>query len=174
MPGFTSQFQLGRKNIVSDDNALGQIAIFQDKDYTDLSRPKLFSCMEVRAILVKNDSGAAMVAGKGYTYKSLYLGTVIGALSGVNAICDGICDPFLTQTVAVGETCWLIIGGPTKALIGAGDQAANGVVQTLASGVFGTGTAGTNPIGHCGKAMAAGTSGNLCRVTFTNAFSAIK
>ena len=172
MPSLMSQAILGRKNIVSDTAQLGQQALFQDMDFNAV-RPTLLSCMEVRAILVENDSGAAMVAGRGYTFKSALLGTKIGALSGANLVVDGICDPFLSQTVAIGETCWLIIGGPTRVLIGSGGQTANGVVQSLASGLFGTGTAGTNPIGHCGRAMVAGTDTNLCRVLLNNPFRAV-
>lgn len=170
----TNQMKLGSVDVVGAES-LGQIGEFQDQDIsTTPGSPTLLSGLKKYAVLCMNDTGGAITPGKGYTYKSGYLGTRVGAASGANAICDGIADPDVVGTIADQAYFWLIIQGPTKALIGAGDQTANGVVQTLAAGVFGTGTAGTNPIGHCGKALAAGTSGNLCRIVFNNAFAAIR
>lgn len=170
----TIQMKLGDVDIV-DDQSLGQIGCFQDKDLTTTpASPTLNSQMITKAVIVMNDTGGVLAGGTGVTYKSGYLGTRVGAKSGANLVCDGIVDPDVSADVPDGSLFWLIIGGPTKALIGAGDQAANGVVQTLAAGLFGTGTAGTNPIGHSGKAMAAATSGNLGRILFNNPFSALK
>lgn len=170
----TNQMKLGSVDVVGAES-LGQIGEFQDQDIsTTPGSPTLLSGLKKYAVLCMNDTGGAITPGKGYTYKSGYLGTRVGAASGANAICDGIADPDVVGTIANQAYFWLIIQGPTKALIGAGDQTANGVVQTLAAGVFGTGTAGTNPIGHCGKALAAGTAGNLCRIVFNNAFAAIR
>lgn len=170
----TNQMKLGSVDVVGAES-LGQIGEFQDQDIsTTPGSPTLLSGLKKYAVLCMNDTGGAITPGKGYTYKSGYLGTRVGAASGANAICDGIADPDVVGTIADQAYFWLIIQGPTKAMIGAGDQTANGVVQTLAAGVFGTGAAGTNPIGHCGKALAAGTSGNLCRIVFNNAFAAIR
>ena len=170
----TIQMKLGDVDIV-DSQSLGQIGCFQDKDLTTTpASPTLNSQMITKAVIVMNDTGGTLAAGTGVTYKSGYLGTRVGAKSGANLVCDGIVDPDVSAAVPDGSYFWLIIGGPTKALIGVGDQTANGVVQTLAAGLFGTGTAGTNPIGHSGKAMAVATSGNLGRILFNNPFSALK
>jgi hypothetical protein len=176
MSGKTIQMALGRKGVVSDDSMLGQEAIFQGVNLDDPNNPILDSSTTIKAILVANDSGGTLASGLGVTYKSGYLGKKIGALSGANAVCDGVVDPFLGAgvTVADGETFWLCVEGRFDVEVGAGDLAANGVVQTLANGKFGTGTAGTNPIGHCGKANEAGTSGGRALVAFNNPFSAIK
>lgn len=176
MSGKTIQMALGRKGVVSDDSMLGQEAIFQGVNLDDPNNPILDSSTTIKAILVANDSGGTLASGLGVTYKSGYLGKKIGALSGANAVCDGVVDPFLgaSVTVADGEFFWLCVEGRFDVEVGAGDLAANGVVQTLANGKFGTGTAGTNPIGHCGKANEAGTSGGRALVAFNNPFSAIK
>lgn len=170
----TVQQRLGTYNVVSDDNMLGQIACFQDQDQTAPDSPVPNSCTPVYAILVKNGLGGVVTPGKGYTYKSAYIGKQVGALSGANLICDGIADPWVSGTIPDGAYFWLIIQGPCDVVIGAGDITVNAVVQTLAAGVFGTGVAGTNPIGHCGKAVEAAASGASARVYFTNPFSAVR
>lgn len=170
----TNQMQLGQINVIGDESA-GQVGCFSDLDRTtNPEAPRRLSNMKTYAVIVLNDTGGDVTPGKGYTYKSGYLGTRVGAVSGANLVCDGIADPDYPSVIPNGSYFWLIIQGPTKALIGAGDQTVNGVVQTLASGLFGTGTAGTNPIGHSGKALAAGTATNLCRILFNNPYSSLK
>lgn len=173
----TSQMRLGSKGIVSDLNMLGQIGRFQDQDLTTTpGAPVIQSGVPLYACLVMNDSGGTLLSGLGVTFKSAYIGKRIGALSGANAICDGIVDPFLGAgvTVADQEYFWLIIQGPCEVKAGAGDIAANAEVQTLANGLFATGTAGTNPIGHVGKAVTAALSGARSRIFFRSAFAAVK
>lgn len=176
MSGNTIQMGLGKKGVVSDDNMLGQEAIFQGVNYDDPNAPILDSGTTIKAILVSNDSGGTLASGLGVTYKSAYLGKKVGALSGANLVCDGVVDPFLGTgvTVADGETFWLCVEGRFEVEIGAGDITANAVVQTLANGKFGSGVAGTNPIGHCGKANEAAVSGARALVAFNNPFSAVK
>lgn len=170
----TVQMPLGSINVVGDES-VGQIGCFSDLDRTtNPESPRRLSNLKTYAVLVKNDLGGVVTPGLGYTYKSGYLGTRVGALSGADLVCDGIADPDYPTTIPDQSYFWLIIQGPTKAKIGAGDQAANGVVQTLANGLFGTGTAGTNPIGHSGKALAAAAATALCRILFNNPFSAVK
>lgn len=170
------QQQLGEVDIVKDDNALGVVKTFLDRDTTDPNAHVLNSQTTIKAIFVKNDSGGTIESGLGATYKSGGTGKTIGAKSGANARCDGVVDPFIGAgvTVADGAYFWLIIEGPIDVKVGAGDLTANAVVQTLANGLFGDGVAGTNPIGHCGIAAEAGTSGGRARVYFNNAFSAVK
>lgn len=170
------QMQLGEVDVVKDDNALGVVKVFRDLDMTYPNFWTLGSQSSVKAIFVKNDSGGTLGSGLGVTYKSGGLGKTIGALSGANLRCDGVVDPFLGAgvTVADGAYFWLIIEGPIDVEVGAGDLTVNSVVQTLASGKFGTGTAGTNTVGHSGMSAEAGTSGNRARVFFNNPFSAVK
>lgn len=170
------QQQLGEVDVVKDDNALGVTKIFRDLDMTNPGFWTLGSQASVKAIFVKNDSGGTLASGLGVTYKSGYVGKRVGAKSGANARCDGVVDPFLGAgvTVADGSYFWLIIEGPIDVEVGSGDLTINTVVQTLANGLFGSGTAGTNTIGHSGLSDEAGTSGNRARVFFNNPFSAVK
>lgn len=176
MSGETIQMALGRKGVVSDDSMLGQEALFSGYNLDDPNFPVLDSQTTIKAILVKNDSGGTLASGLGVTYKSGGIGKTVGALSGADAICDGVVDPFLGAgvTVANGEAFWLCVEGRFDVEVGAGDLTINSVVQTLANGKFGTGTAGTNPIGHSGRSIEAGTSGGRALVAFNNPFSAVK
>jgi hypothetical protein len=170
------QQQLGEVDIVKDDNALGVVKTFLDRDTTDPNAHVLNSQTTLKAIFVKNDSGGTLGSGLGATYKSGGIGKTIGALSGANLRCDGVVDPFLGVgvTVADGAYFWLIIEGPIDVEVGAGDLATNSVAQTLANGKFGTGTPGTNPLGHSGISAEAALSGARARVFFNNPFSAVK
>lgn len=170
----TIQNPMGSYNIVSDDSALGQRGDFPDKDFTSRDMMNIYSGNRVHAIFVKNSLGGVIYGGKGYTFKSGKLGTEVDALSGANLVCHGIADPYVVGTIPDGAYFWLIIKGPTKIWIGAGDQDINVMTQTLANGLFGTATPGTNPIGHSGVALEAGTSGNLCRAYFNSPFSPIQ
>lgn len=176
MSGSTIQMPLGRKGVISDDSMLGQEALFSGYNLDDPNFPVLDSQTTIKAILVKNDSGGTLASGLGVTYKSGGVGKTVGALSGANAVCDGVVDPFLGAgvTVADGETFWLCVEGRFDVEVGAANLSANAVVQTAASGKFVTGTAGTDPIGHSGRAVEAGTSGGRALVAFNNPFSAVK
>lgn len=170
----TVQARLGSYNVISDDNMLGQVAMFQDQDQTDPNAPIIVSGTPVYAVLVKADVGGVVTPGLGYTYKSGYIGKRVGALSGANAICDGVADPFVSGTIPDGAYFWLIIQGPIDVKAAAGGITANAEVQTAANGLFADGTAGTNPIGHVGKANEAVSAGALGRVYFRSPFAAVK
>ena len=170
----TVQQPLGSYNVLKDDRSLGQIACFQDQDRTDPNAPYPLSGTPVYAVLVKNGLGGVVTPGLGYTYKSGLIGKEVGALSGANAICDGIADPWVSGTIPDGAYFWLIIQGPCEVKAAAGGITANAEVQTAASGLFGNGTAGTSPIGHVGKAVEAATSGNSARIYFRSPFAAVK
>ena len=170
----TVQQPLGRYNVVSDDNMLGQIAMFQDQDQTDPNAPIINSGVPVYAVLCKNSKGGTLTPGCGYTYKSGKIGKEVDALSGANAICDGIADPWVSGTIPDGAYFWLIIQGPCDVKAAAGGITANAEVQTAANGLFADGTAGTNPIGHVGKANEAVSAAALGRVFFRSAFAAVK
>ena len=165
--------RLGKANIWKTDDALGTCGKFQDKDHSDPDAVQPFSGRSIVALYVKNSASGELAPATGVTMKSGEPNEV-GAASGANAICDGVIDPFLSANVAVGDYFWLIVEGPCDVEIGAGDITANAVCQTIAAGKFATGTAGTNPIGHCGKAEEAAVSGARARVIFGNPFSIAK
>lgn len=174
--GCSIQMQLGEKDVVQDDRLLGVVKYFADINRDSDVNWYPESSAKLKAVFVKNDSGGTLASGLGVTYKAGGVGKTIGALSGANLRCDGVVDPFLGAgvTVADGSYFWLLIEGPFDVEVGAGDLTSLGVVQTLASGKFGTGTAGTNPVGHSGISAEAGTSGGRARVFFNNPFSAYK
>lgn len=173
----TPMMRLGSKSqVVSDPNMLGQIAEFQDQDHDNPEAPVVLSNVPVRAVLVQNDSGGTLASGLGATYKAGHTGKKVGALSGANAICHGIVDPWLGTgvTVANGHYFWLVINGPCDVEVGAGDVTAGGVLQTLANGKFTDATPGTNPIGHSGQAVEAAASGARARAFFHNPFAPVQ
>lgn len=170
----TNQARLGSYNVISDDNMLGQVAMFQDQDQSTPDAPIINSGTPVYALLCKNSKGGTLTPGLGYTFKSGKIGKEVDALSGANAICDGVADPWVSGTIPDGAYFWLIIQGPCELKAGAAGITANAEVQTAANGLFVDGTAGTNPIGHVGKANEAATSGNFARVYFRSPFAAVK
>lgn len=173
----TNQMRLGTTGVVSDLNMLGQIGVFQDQDLTTYpGAPTINSGTPVYALLVMNDSGGTLLSGLGVTFKSAYIGKRVGALSGANAICDGIVDPALGAGITVADQAyfWLIIQGPCDVKASAGAITANAEVQTAANGLFTDGTAGTNPIGHVGKAVTAAAAAARSRIYFRSPFAAVK
>ena len=167
-----SQMRLGTIDVVKDDAYLGATRCFNDKDHRDPDDVLPGSGMNIRAVYVKNDSGGALAPGLGATYKAGSTGKLVGALSGANAICHGIIDPYLTASVPNGSYFWLIIEGPVNYVTaGTGGLTAGALLQTGASGTFVAGTAGTNPIGHSGYAVAAITATEKGKVYFHNAFA---
>lgn len=159
-------------NVVQDDNFLGAIKQFRDVEVSGDDRV-LKSCATVTAVYVKNTSGGTIARGLGVTFKASAMGKEIGGLSAANGVCDGVVPYYIPgTTIANNAYFWLIINGPARVEIGVGDITAGAVAQTLASGKFGTGTLGTNPVGHSGRAIDAGTSGNTARIIVNNPFSA--
>jgi hypothetical protein len=168
-----SQMRLGEYDKMQDDAYLGAVRNFMDKDHDNPDAVTPLSGTDITAVYVQNDSGGTLAGGLGVNFKSNAIGKKIGALSGANLYCDGVVDPFLSVAVPNGSYFWLIIAGPCKVEIGAGDITAGAVVQTIASGKFAGGTRGTNPIGHCGTSTEAVASGSRARVYLNLPFSTI-
>jgi len=170
--------RLGSVNVYSDSRALGQLARFQDQDQTDPNAIIPVTGVPIWAIYVMNDSGGTLGSGLGVKFKSGYVGTRVGGLSGADEVADGIVDPFIgsssSSTVANGDYFWMIIQGPIDIEIGSGGVSANDAIKTIASGKFATGTYGTTPAGNSGRAVETATSGNRARCFFNNPFSAVK
>lgn len=168
------QMDLGKKNVVSDDLLLGAAGTFVDRNMDNPNAMGRNSCNTIRALYVKNSTGSALGSGKGVLFKSGKLGKEVNGYHSANGRCDGVVDPFLGAgvTVADGDYFWLIIAGPIDIEVGAGDLTVNSVVQTLTGGRFGTGTAGTNPIGHSGVSDEAGVEDGRARVFFRSSFAA--
>jgi len=170
--------RLGSVDVYSDSRALGQLARFQDQDQTDPNAIIPVTGVPIWAVYVMNDSGGTLGSGLGVKWKSGYIGTRVGGLSGANEVADGVVDPFIrtssSSTVANGSYFWMIIQGPIDVEIGSGNIAANDPVQTIASGKFATGAYGTNPAGNSGRAVEAANSGSRARIFFNNPNSAVK
>jgi hypothetical protein len=168
-----SQQRLGEYNVIQDDAYLGAIRCFNDKDHTDPDAVAPLSGMEIVAQLVKNNSGGTLAKGLGVTYEAGFQGKQVDALSGANAICDGVVDPFIPgATVPDQAYFWIIKKGPCQVVAGTGGLAAGDLLQTAASGTFIDGTPGTNPQGHSGFADAAITAAAQGRVVLNLPFSA--
>lgn len=169
----TSMSRLGAIDVFSDERALGQMGKFQDTDASAVDFLNTASGMTIEAIYVMNDSGGTLAPGLGVTYKAGYAGTRVGGLHAANGRCDGVVDPKLPNAVPNGSYFWLVTCGPIQVEIGAGGVTAGAVLQTLANGKFGAGTAGTNPVGHSGIVITAAADGSRTRVAFNNPFRAI-
>lgn len=170
----TNMSRLGAVDVYSDSRALGMLGFFQDQDNTNPEAIVPVSATPIKAVYVMNDSGGTLAPGLGVKYKSGYAGLRVDSTTSANGICDGVVDPFLANAVPNGSYFWLIVQGPIDVEIGTGNIAAGDVVQTIASGKFATGTAGTNPIGHCGKAIEAANSGSRARVMLSLPFAAVQ
>lgn len=173
MAGKTALAPFGRVNVYDDPQVLGQQLEFMDWDYTNPEAPVLKGQARVQAVYVKNDSGGTLAPGAGVKFKATGIGTLIGGVSGANEICDGIVDPWLTSSVANGDFFYIIVEGPIPVLTGVGGLTAGAVLQTAVNGTFIAGTAGTNPIGHCGKAADAAAAGAKCRAYVRLPFAAV-
>lgn len=169
MSGGIANARLGAKDIVKLDAFLGTVKMFMDKNHADPSDNAPYSGRSIKAMYTVNDSGGALAPATGVVMKSGALNKIGGA-SGANTRCDGIIDPFLSGNVAAGEYCWIIVEGPVDVEIGSGNIAANAVVQSIASGKFAGGTAGTNPVGHAGIAEEAANDGSRARIMFNSPF----
>ena len=131
-----SQSRLGQTDVlIPDDNYLGTVREFMDKDWSDPGSVKLRSGTMIRAVYVKNDSGSAIVGGKGCVYKAGYLGLYVGGLHSADARCDGVADPFVAS-IANGAYFWLVISGPCNVLIGTSGVSAGDALQTATGGTF--------------------------------------
>ena len=169
----TSMSRLGAIDVFSDERALGQVGTFQDTDASSVDFTNTVSGTTIKAIYVMNDSGGTLAPGLGAVYKAGYAGKRVGGLHSANGRCDGVVDPKLASAVPNGSYFWLVICGPIQVEIGAGGVTAGAVLQTLASGKFGAGTAGTNPVGHSGVVIDAAADGSRTRVALNNPFRAI-
>lgn len=133
---FQSLAPLGKKNVFTDVEILGQVARFLDLDYSLTGVKKTQSQMPVWARLVRNDSGGTLAAGGvcrwdvGTTYGP---GKAVDGLAaiGSNQMPAGVVDPWISGTVAEDETFWLIFNGPCKFLFTTGTTITNGDVLTL-------------------------------------------
>ena len=150
MSDATANYPLGQK--ITDAygaTQLGTETWFPDLDYSSASHPKgvRLSPREVQAVLVKNSSGGALTAGRFVTWSASAVGTEIGATAGVNSQPCGQVDPYLSTTVANGETFWLITSGPTTVTASAAITA-GADIQVAA-----TGKVSANVTGSIGKAI---------------------
>ena len=174
MSNIVPNARLGQVDIVKDDAYLGHVATFVDKNWSVDNSVEVLSSSYIYAAFVKNDSGGTLGLGLGVTFKANGIGKTIGALSGANAICDGIVDPFLSAAVPDESYFWLIIKGPVDILVGVGGSTAGDVLQTLANGLFTDATPGTNPIGHSGRWAETAVATERARAYFHNPFSTIQ
>lgn len=153
---------LGKVNVITDDDLLGQRARFLDLDYasTEVVKPQL-THDRIEAILCRNESGGTLAAGLIVDWKD-------DAVYGPGRACDGagsattvpagVVDPWISAAVPDNGFFWLILNGPCKFLFTTGttlDEA-----DLLASGASGRAikaTVGTTSdhysVGTCREAV---------------------
>lgn len=164
MSGIVSQSRLGQYDVLKpDDNYLGTVRKFMDKDWSNPDSVQLLSGTWITAIYVLNDSGSAIAGGTGVKFKDTALGLYIGGLSGADGRCDGIADPFVASWPD-DSYGWIIVSGPCDVLIGVGDIAQGAAIQTAVNGTFITLADGnTYASGRAGIATEAATATNKAR-----------
>jgi len=137
MSGGIANAILGRTDVVKNDQYLGAVKRFMDKNHSDPNDFRLLSGAPVIAVYVKNGHNAAIAPGTGITFKTTNLGKEIGGLSGADGRCDGVVDGYIPAAgLAVGSYGWVIVTGPTKVLIGTGGVSQGNAIQTAANGTF--------------------------------------
>ena len=132
---------------------------------------------EVICRLVQNNSGGALLPGKGVAFKATGAGGYgqsIGGYSGAGDKCDGVVDHTLPAAgVADGKWFWMIVKGPAYVTTdGANALARNDILKTAASGQFtkDTGTPATNgKAGYCEDVTIAATADLNFWLDFTGA-----
>lgn len=137
MSGGIANAQLGRTDVVKNDQYLGAVKKFMDKDHSDPQSNRLLSGCSVFAVYVKNSTGSAIAPGTGVKFANTALGKEIGALSGADERCDGVVDSYLPAAgLANGSYGWVIVAGPCKVLCGYGGVTQGDVLQTAVNGTF--------------------------------------
>lgn len=194
-------------NYVEGAGVVGDIKVFQDIDPTSLTwnSNRLVHCLAVRVAQntkVAGEQATDIVAG---TVVKLKAGAVpeidsSGAASGKAAAADsaylgyqyGVVDEYLKAAPLVGDIIWIVVKGPTSAVVGTGGFSANNTVAVTTAGGAGTlaavnattaSTAFSTSAGATysqatatvaipnridGLALAAGTAGQKGRVILTN------
>lgn len=135
--------------VTSDAYALAQLGVeayFLDIDYAEQNPlPAPVTSARRRCILVRNTGAGTLAAGAFVTWKAGKAGTEVDAVAGIHATPAGQVDPFLSAAVAIGESFWMIVEGPTQVTAAETIAAGNGL-RCAASGKVSVGT--TNVIGH--------------------------
>lgn len=176
MSGIISQSRLGQYDVLKpDDNYLGTVRKFMDKDWSVPDGVALRSGCWITAVYVKNDSGGELTKSLGVKFKDTALGLSLGGLSGADGRCDGVIDPFLPGTgLPNGSYGWIIVSGPCDVVIGTSGVSQGEAIQTAASGKFIALTDGnTYASGRAGIANAAISQDATGRVWLNLAYQAL-
>lgn len=166
MSGGVSNVGLGHIDIVRDDQWLGCVRKFMDKDYSVSNSNKLLSGAPVWAAYIKNGSGGTLLPGTGVICLSTSMGKTIGAKSGADGRVDGVISPYIRSTgLPNGSYGWVVFAGPAKILAGYGGLAQADVVQTAVDGTFITlidnNTYAVGRAGIAEEAISAGATGRV-------------
>ena len=136
---------VGRSDIIANKlDLLGSTGIVQDVSGSGNSPRILLSACPIQVRIVRNNSGGTLSKSTVVKWKAGFHGTQVDVVAGATEIGCGIVDPFLTTTVANGDTFLLFQAGPALVLASAAITA--GVaVMTAASGKVVTRTALSTP-----------------------------
>ena len=135
---FLSDQPIGKINVITGTEQLGRMFEFTNIDYDTVGMKNVVSGMVSKARLVKNGSGGTLqssdvcywdIAGNGPGME--VDGT---AAIGSNNMPAGVVDPYISTTVADGETFLLFFYGPAKCRFITGTAVAIGDHLTLGAG----------------------------------------
>ena len=128
-----SDSSLGKTDIVTDTDKLGQVARFLDLDRSGSGVKSQLSQMPIFARLVINNSGGNLTAGTIVTADATYgpgRGAGAAAVAGTSVGC-GVVDPWVSGNIANGSTFWMIEEGPCKFKFTTGTSITIGMVLAL-------------------------------------------
>lgn len=128
-----SDSSLGKTDIVTDTDKLGQVARFLDLDRSGSGVKSQLSQMPIFARLVINNSGGNLTAGTIVTADATYgpgRGAGAAAVAGTSVGC-GVVDPWVSGNIANGSTFWMIEKGPCKFKFTTGTSITIGMVLAL-------------------------------------------
>lgn len=136
---------VGRTDIIANKtDLLGSTGFVQDISGSGNAPRILQSACPVQVRIVRNNSGGTLSKSTVVKWKAGYHGTQVDVVAGATEIGCGIVDPFLSGTVANGDTFLLFQAGPALVLASAAITA--GVaIMTAASGKVVTRTTLSTP-----------------------------
>jgi hypothetical protein len=119
----SSESVRGRKNVINNKNQLkvGQVFYLADDVAASANSQLrvLKSAQLVKCVYAVNESGGNLTPGHAIAWKSNKHQLQVGGQAGDGALVDGVIDPEIPGTLAVGDTFAVLIGGPCEVIVSA-------------------------------------------------------
>ena len=127
---------VGRTDIIANvTSLLGSTGIVQDLFGTGNAPRTILSACPIQVRIVRNNSGGTLSKSTVVKWKAGYHGTQVDVVAGATEIGCGIVDPFLSTTVANGDTFLLFEAGPALVLASAAITAGTAIMTAAAGKV---------------------------------------